>query len=234
MSGGLVQATFGQAVPHDVLGGRDHASLERVSLDAADVGTPQLGRQVRVLAVRLLDAPPARIARHVEDRRQGLAGTRHEHPPADRGRHGLDHLGVPGRGRADRLLEARGVPGDEAVQGLLVEDCRDPEAGLLDEEALHLVGEDRDLARLEVRCSGQTRDLADPETDQPFGLLGVERPDPDDLEGPDGSELGDLLLDGHPVEQVRDPFVDGQRGVQVALFECHQPFTEPAVRPPTI
>ena len=215
---GLVQATFGQAVPHDVLGGRDHAILEGVSLDAADVGTAQLGRQVRVLAIRLLDAPPARIARHVKDRRQGLTGSRREHPPADGRRRRLDELRVPGRGRTDRLLEARSIPSEEAMQGLLVEDRGNPQPGLLDQEALHLVGKGSDLARLQVRPSGQARDLADPHADQPLGLLVVERPDPDDLERPDGSELGDLLLDGHPVEQGGDPLVNGQGRVPIALF----------------
>ena len=42
------------------------------------------------------------------------------------------------------------------------------------------------------------------------------------------------LLARHPAEQVSDPLVDGKGGVLVALFCRHQPFTEPAVNPPTI
>ena len=108
-------------------------------LEPADVGAAHLGRQVGVLAVGLLDPAPARIARDVEHRREGLSGPGGQHAPADRRRHHLDELGVPRGGGADRLLEGRRVPGQQAVQRLLVDDRRDPQARLLDEVALDLV-----------------------------------------------------------------------------------------------
>ena len=50
-----------------------------------------------------------------------------------------DEVGVEGGRRADRLLEARRVPGEQAVEGFLVDDRRDPEPGLLDQEPLDRV-----------------------------------------------------------------------------------------------
>ena len=131
-----------------------------------------------------------------------MPGARGEHPPPDRRGHRLDQLGIPGGGGADRLLEARRVAGQQAVQRFLVDDGRNAEPGLLDQVALDLVGERRDLTGAQVGRPGQSRDLADATSEEPSGTRMVERPDPDDLERPDRPELGDLLLDGHPAEQI--------------------------------
>ena len=68
-----VHAALGQAVADHVLAGRQHRRAGAL-LQAADVGHAERGDQVGVLAVGLLDAPPARVARDVEDRRQPLVG----------------------------------------------------------------------------------------------------------------------------------------------------------------
>ena len=57
---------------------------------------------------------------------------------------------------------------------------------------------------------------------------------PEQLERPHRPELGDLLVERHPGEEVGDALLDGQAGVAVAgLDRRHQPFTAPDVRPPT-
>ena len=98
--------------------------------------------QVRVLAVGLLDAAPARIARDVDDRRQHVlhaAGARL--PRRDR-EDLLDQLRDrtwPPSAIACGKLVAAGA--DEAVQRLLVHQRRDAEARLLDQVLLDRVGE---------------------------------------------------------------------------------------------
>ena len=73
-----------------------------------------------------------------------------------------------------------------------------------------------------------------PAPEQRARAVEVERALADDLERPDRPELRGLLLDRHPCEQVLDARVDGQLEVPVRrLGHCHQPFTAPAVRPPT-
>ena len=122
------------------------------ALEPADVRTAELGGQVRVLAVRLLDAAPARVARDVQDGTQRLPSSSRQHPSAKRCRHLLDEVGVP-RGRGpDGLLERRRVAGEQAVEGLLVEDRRDPQPRLLDQEPLDLVAGGRDAAAHPGSC----------------------------------------------------------------------------------
>ena len=57
----------------------------------------------------------------------------------------------------------------------------------------------------------------------------------DDLERPERAELGDLLGARHPCQQVGHACLDGQRRVAIAGRDRrHHPFTDPAVRPPTM
>ena len=69
----LVQAALGQPVPDHVLRGGDDALEQVRALQRLDIGAAELGRQVRVLAVGLLDPAPARVAGDVEDRREAHA-----------------------------------------------------------------------------------------------------------------------------------------------------------------
>ena len=121
------------------------------------------------------------------------------------------------------------------MQRFLVDDRRDAQAGFLDQEALDLVGQGGDVAGAQVGRPGKPGDLADAVSHQAAGMIAVQRSDPDDLERPDGSELGDLLLDRHAREQVCDTLLDGQGPVAIGrLYGRHQPFTDPAVSPRTI
>ena len=157
----LVEPALGEAVADEVLGGRGDAGREVRALEPADVGRAQDGREVRVLAVRLLDAAPARVAADVEDRRERHGRPDRPHPAADRGRDRLDELRVERRGGADRLLEDGRVAGEQAVERLLVEERRDPEPRLLDEEALDRVAGLGGGGRVEVRRAGDPADVAD-------------------------------------------------------------------------
>ena len=215
MGGRHVHPALGQAVPDHVLAGRRDAVGQRVALQRHDVRAAQLGREIRVLAVRLLDATPARIAPDVEDRAQGMSCAGHQHPPAD-GRGDLaDERSVERGGGADRLLEARRGPRQQPVQALLVDDGRDAEPRLLDEEALDGVGRLGDLDRAEVRRAGEPRQLAQAVLGEDGEALAVEPVVTDHLERPERPELGQLLRAGHPPEQVRDPLVDRPRRIAV-------------------
>ena len=214
----------------------DHAMGEVGALEGLDVRDPERRGEVRVLAVCLLDPSPARIARDVEDRRERMAGAGQEHPAANGGRHRRDDAGVEARGGADRLLEARRGPRDQAVQALLVDDRRDTEPRLLDEVVLDL--------RSPSAATSTGRRLVEPASrviwPMPFPAscgqpIVVEAGLVDDLERPERPELRDLLLAGHPGEQVGHARIDRQRRVPVPRRRRgHQPFTAPPVRPPTM
>ena len=206
----LVEPALGQPVPDHVLAGGDHAIGEIRALQGLDVGDTEGRGEVRVLAVRLLDPSPARIARDVEDRRERVPGPGHQHPPADRRRHRGDDVGVEARGRPDRLLEARRGPRDQAVQALLMDDRRDPEPRLLDEVVLDLVRRVGDLGRSQVRGSRQARDLPDAVPGQLGQPTVVEADLLDHLECPERPELGELLRRGHPRQEVGHARVDRQ------------------------
>ena len=231
----LVEAALGEPVADEVLAGRDDPGGDVVALHPADVRDAELGGEVRVLAIGLLDAAPARVAGGVEDRGERQPAADGEHAPADRGRDGLDELGVEGCRRADRLLERGRPAGEQAVERLLVEDRWDPESGLLDEVALDRVAGLGRAGGIEVGGARHAADLAHPGR-EPLAdprlvelALALEQ-----LERPDRPELGDLLGQRHPGEEVGDPLLDRQAGVAVAgLDRRHQPFTAPEVRPPT-
>ena len=230
---GLVEPALRQAVADHVLRGGEYAIRQVRALECLDVGAAEFGRKVGVLAVGLLDPPPARVAGDVEDRREGVARAGQQHPAADRGSCGRDDLGIEARGRTDRLLEARRGPGDEAVQALLVDDRRDPEPGLLLKETLDRVGRLRDLDRAQVGGAGQARDLADPVVGQRREPADVEAIRSDDLERPERAELGDLLGPCHSLQQVADACLHRQGWIAVGSELRGHPFTDPAVRPPT-
>ena len=170
----LVEAALGEPVADHVLAGREHALREVGALQPVDVGDPQRGGQIRVLAVGLLDPSPARVAGHVEDGCQAEPRTGQQHPSAERLGHGLDELRVPGRRGADGLLERRRIAREQAVEGLLVDECRDPEARLLTQVVLDLVARHRDVDGVQVRGAGEPRDLADPVV-QELAMLGRGR-----------------------------------------------------------
>ena len=142
--------------------------------------------------------------------------------------HLLDELRVPAGGLADGLREAGRVAGHDAVQALLVEDGRDAQACLLDQEALDLVAEVGDLPGRQVRGAGHPRDLADA-LGQPLACpLEVEAAAVEDLERPQRAELGQLLVEGHAGEEVACPLLGAQaRGRDVAVRSLRGAWSPP-------
>ena len=204
------------------------------ALERLDVGAAELRREVRVLAVGLLDPAPAGVARDVEHRRQRMPGTGQQHPPADGRGHRRHGVRVERRRRADRLLEARRGPGDEAVEALLVDDRRDPQPRLLDELALDRVGGLGHLDRAQVRRAGEARDVADPVGGQHGQPPGIEAVLADDLERPERARAGrpSRLASSGRAGPRRGRRAE-RPGSRYGAITVRHPLTEPAVRPPT-
>src|SRR5450759_2496761 len=230
----LVETTFRHAVADEVLAGGDHPVAEGRSLQGADIGHAHRGREVRILPIGLLDPTPTRVAGDVENGAKRVSGARGEHSSPDSRGNLPEQLRVEGGGRADRLLEARRRPGKQAVETLLMDDRRNPEPRPLDEVPLDLVGGACHFGGLQVGGSRESRDLSQTRSKELVELPAVEPVVADDLEGPDRSELCDLLLDRHPAKQIGNPFVDGQGRILVVQLRLHQPFTAPLPRPAMI
>ena len=151
MGRGVVQPAFRYSVADHVLGGGDHAfGRLAVPLQSANEGRAHHGREMRILAVRFLDAAPARVAGDVQDRRQRLMGADRSQFPAEAIGHRPHQLGIPCRGLTDRLRETDVVQGEQTVEAFLMDDRRDSQPGLLYQKSLDLVGQHRRLAAVDV------------------------------------------------------------------------------------
>ncbi len=240
LGGADIGAVLGLAVAGHVLEGDEDLVLGQRQgrpLEAADGGQADLGADMRVLAIGLLDAAPARVAGHVDHRRQRQVRTAGAHLAGGDGEDLLGQLGVEGRGQGDGLREAGRVTGDIAVQGLVVHQQRDAQARLLHGPLLGGVGVARRLLGVAVDRAvvgagrrvdhrgglgalavGRTRDLAQAIGEVLAGLLRRELAlgglDPV-LGEPDADQLGGLLFQRHAGEQVLDPGVDRLGGVLV-------------------
>ena len=222
-------------------------------LDAAHVGAPMRRRQVRVLAVGLLEPTPARVARDVEDRREGLAARpspRRSRPMS--ARHRLDELGVPGGGLADRLREAGRVA---AITPCRLSSCT--MAGMPSRVsstrkrwiAFAEVGDLPAAAgwwRPPPASPGRCRAPAARRARSQVEAVAVE-----DLERPQRAQLGQLLVQRHARQQVARPLprwtargrgraASGRHGrgrcrrrpCMGSLLGLRHPLTAPDVSPP--
>src|SRR3546814_10209630 len=84
-----------------------------------------------VLAERLLDAAPARVARDVDDGRESEVHAACAHLARDQRVDVADEIGIPGRGEPDGLREGGRVLRRETVERFLVKEDGDAEAGVL-------------------------------------------------------------------------------------------------------
>jgi hypothetical protein len=172
------------------------------------------GGEVGVLAVGLLDAPPAGVAGEVEIRREDLADARRARLGADCLRDLADERVVEGRAERDRLREDGAAGVADAMERLARHQERDAEARLLAEEALDRV---EAPGRREVGV-GVRRPVA---VAAGFARVLV------DVEAPHEAHLRDFLADGHAPEQILDALVDRCCGILVEGVEIrHGPVSQ--------
>ena len=202
-----VEATLRGPVPHEVLRRGHDPIAERFALEAAYEGVAHRRDEVRVLAERLLDPAPPRVATHIEHRRQALVSTDRAHLGAHDARHPLDERWVPRAGEADRLGEDGGAPRHESGAHLFVNDGRYAESGLFDQEALDLVGRACCVGGRDVARTGHARHLSEAVLHQGRRPAGERRPG-DELEHPRAAQLRHLLDRRHAGEQVGHPVGD--------------------------
>ena len=127
-----VAAALRHAVHRKVLRRRD--DMRR--LDRAHLNPSERGGQVRILAVGLDRASPARIARQVENRRVDVGVAERARFAAGDGPDLLDQIAIPGAGDAQLRRKARRAIVIQSADPLVGEIHRDAEPRLLDEPAL--------------------------------------------------------------------------------------------------
>jgi hypothetical protein len=215
-----VAGTGRGGVPGEVLErGDDTGRLQAPHIRGADRAD-----QVRVLADRLLHPAPARIAYDVQHGREALVDTGRAQVGADAPGHLLDQRRIPGRPPGERDRVGRGLPGGEAGQAFLVRDRRDAEAAGPGDTALGAGQCLRAERRVHGRGAEGAGELAQAVGDQlvPFlvgaldGHVVLVRSDSAAVRRgahPHAVQLGGLLLQGHPREQVVDAGGGGQRGI---------------------
>lgn len=187
VDGVVVAPAFRPAVGDEVLGAGGEAVRRRVvvTLVAADLRDGEFRGQVRVFAVPLGDAAPARLVRDVHHRRvrpvdAAAPGLLRRHR-----RVGARHGGVEARTLGQRDREVRGVPVDD-VQA---EDQRDAQPRLLDGDVLQ---------RVELRRADHREDPAELPGRQRRARVGLVA---------EQLQLAELLGEGHLLEQALDPVV---------------------------
>ena len=231
----LVAPALGEPVAHHVLGRREDAVGEVRPLERLDVGAAELGGEVRVLAVGLLDPAPAGVARDVEDRRERVPGTGEQHPPADRRRHRRHDVRVeaspPRRSTAGSTARAHAMrPWRHSSWMSAGMPSRVPSTSW---RWIALAVSATSIGRRFVEPARRVMwpIPSDASSAQPVRVEAVLA---DDLERPERPELGDLLGPRHPPQQVRGALVDGQRPDRGrGSTHGRHPLTDPAVRPPT-
>src|SRR5262245_6910924 len=222
---GNVRAAFGLAVSGEMLGSRHDvlAVHHRPGpLQRLDAGHAHARREIRVFAVSLFRPAPAWIARQIEVRAENLVTAAN----AGLQRGGCedfgDQIGVPTRSQRDRRRKTRTALRHVSVQSLVVKHGRDAQPRVLFQPLLQRIRVNRRLAR--VLSFALTRDLPDAMFHHGGGRFRREiatvgkRPIVGfllRLPDPEGSDLRDLLLDGHSAQQVGDPALYGEIRVAV-------------------
>ena len=186
-------------------------------------GDAQLGDEVRILAVRFLDAAPARVAGHVDHRRQRLMraaragfGRGHREDAAHQVR-------IERGAQPDRLRKTRGIERRVAVQALFVKNHGDAQPALLDEELLNGVGELGHLPRV-LAAAGIARpaDLPQAVAVSEIGprflqievalLIEQQRR----LALPNADHLRSLLFERHPRDEIGHALFHGQLRIAIS------------------
>ena len=144
--GRAIGAALGDAVDAIVFRFADHGirAADVALLLAGNDGHRHAGGEVGVLAERLLHPPPARVARHVQIRRQNLLHAKAARLAADRLADLANERRVERRAEIDRAGEDCAAQAADPVQRLTGEDYRDAEAAVLHKEFLQPVLHRRD------------------------------------------------------------------------------------------
>ncbi len=156
-----VEPAVSQAVADKMFAGRDDALPPVLGLQAAHVGDAHAGDQMRILAEGLFDPSPARVAHHIQHRREALMCADGPHLRAHHPGHRARQLRLPGAGQADDLREDGRVARHVAGAAFLVHHGGDAEAGFVEQKALDRVGCGRALVRFQVARAADAGDLAD-------------------------------------------------------------------------
>ena len=226
-----VVATLGNAVGGEVLERRDDAPLEAVVARAcaAHHGGGHLRGEEDILAVGLLDARPAGLARQVDHRAVADVSALRPQFRGDGAADPLDRPRVPGRGQPDARRVDRRADGHVAVGALLGQQNRNAQPAVLDGIALQLVAGPGGQPRIESRLEGLLRPRVGPEgRPQHAAVLPVDKfavaVRDDDLapgalfvHGPPqrAEQLPDLLLEGHLGEQRFGALLRRERRIPV-------------------
>ena len=187
----VIAAPLRRAVGDPVLGAGEDPIAGRgiVPLEPADAGPSHDGPQVRILARPLHDPPPAGIAGDVDHGGEG---------PLQSGGGGLGR-GDPRRSLDGRRVPATGLPqGDRedravAVDHVEAEEQRDLQPRLLDGQPLGVV---------DVSRPADVEERADQAPGDEPAVLVADSPVVEDAV--ELLQLADLLLEGHPREQLID------------------------------
>src|SRR5690348_9715221 len=204
IGGRSVGTAFRLAVRGEVFGGGQNVvpvDEIGISLQAFDGGDADARTEIRVLAIRFFRAAPARVAREIEYRREGLIVAGGSHLVGGRGENFLYQCGIPRAGQTNGLRKARAAVRHEAVQRFALKERWNAESSLFKLIPLQCVVSQSAHARrhlvveaipfLEDFVGYFVRELAGGVDEA--GAVAVA-----------SSDLLHLLFESHPREQVRD------------------------------
>jgi hypothetical protein len=221
---GAVHSARRLAVADEVLRRRGDAAREPAPLEALHARRDEPGGELGVLAEGLVEASPAGVAAEVGHRGEGPVDAGGPGRSGGARGDGLDEGGVEARGEAEVVGEDRGSRDIiVAVDGVRAVDERDAQARAIEVEALKgvrefgpapgRVGHRRGAPAREDRADvGLGKgDLEPALVDRPaVPLARAHEPGRVHL-----GHLADLLLEGHPPEEVSHPLGHGPGWVEV-------------------
>ena len=98
-------------------------NLPRGSLQAVDGRHSHVGNEIRIFAVSFFGPSPARIARQIQHRREGLIHAGGSHLVASHLECLLHEFGIPRARQAQHLRKAGAAVGHESMQSFALENC---------------------------------------------------------------------------------------------------------------
>src|SRR5216683_1435840 len=146
-------------VSEEVLARGGHSVAQIAGLQALGVRGADYPRQHSILAIGLLDPPPAGIAGDVKHGGKREPRANCPHLRANHPGNLLDESRVPCRCKPDPLGKDRRITVTKATCGLLVEDDRDAEPGALNRKLLDGVHERCTLVWVQASRGANARDL---------------------------------------------------------------------------